>query len=63
MSTKIIERQQGCPMERLIGDLPFLEVLYAVHFLSKGVLDNNIWFLDHLAKFNRIKHNRMEKAK
>jgi hypothetical protein len=35
-------------MERLIGDLPFLEVLYVVHFLSKGVLDNNIWFLDHL---------------
>jgi hypothetical protein len=50
-------------MERLIGDLPFLEVLYVVHFLSKGVLDNNRWFLDHLAKFNSIKHNRMENAR
>jgi hypothetical protein len=32
MNTKIIERQQGCPMERVIGDLPFSKVLYVVHF-------------------------------
>jgi hypothetical protein len=63
MNIKIIETQQGCPMERVIGDRPFLEVSYVVHFLNKGVLDNNKWFLDHLAKFNSIKHNCMEKAR